>query len=429
MLISEVLLLEYDRQRAIQALGDSLWLAVLRENTGLWDYDRAKFAEFALNNKNSKGEYIKNALNNPEQQRRMSDVTMRSIEDVDPTNNKQYTQWMARMYINGSERHIEDVESTLATYVDKFHKLKIKNKLPPNERDINRYRTATELYTVMDRYEDPEQDAKGRANKVYEDADVTVVVPLDQDAACNYGRQTRWCTAATKGHNAFEEYNRQGPLYILIPKTPRYDREKYQIHFESGQYMNEVDDPVGLPFLLQNRFPGLYEFFKNNEKTAALMQDMVVFTPDNVLEKLTDQIWELIHDRVSDIISDWEANDDSYYSWLRDEGYVDEEGDVDWNNAPAYTEYNDDARRWIMDIEEFAHLSPSKLKRIVTDLFENGSVDDDTVYNLETFIAQNIREEMRRDSYGADAIADWIDRHIRIIKTDQGPKVTTIKSK
>lgn len=423
MLIREVLLLEYDRQRAIQALGDGLWLAVVKENTMLWDFDKNKLAEFALKNKNSKGDYIRDVLNDPKQQQRFSIMAMDTIEKADPTNNKQYSQWMARMYINGSERKLEDIESTMATYVDKFHKLKIKNKLKDDERDINRFRSAAGFYAAMDQYEDPDENKTGQANKVYEDSDVTVVVPLDQDAACNYGRQTRWCTAAMRGNNLFSEYNRQGPLFILIPKTPRYEREKYQMHFETSQYMNEVDYPVDLPFLLQNRFPQLYEFFKSQPKIAEYLQDMIVFTPDDVLTKLTADIWEHVQSKVYNYINDLESNDDEYINWLHELGHTDQDGMVDWDKAPSYLEYNDAARRWVSDVEEFVRLRPAKLKEVVIELVENGSVNEDTIYDLEVFIAQNLREEMRRDDFGADGIADWIEKYIRVVRTNKGPQV------
>jgi nuclear transport factor 2 (NTF2) superfamily protein len=427
MLINEIALLEYDRQRAKQALGDGLWIAALREATSLWNYDRTHFQEYALRHSDTKAKYIRDTFADTEHQSRMAERVLNVIENADPTKNKEYTQWMARMYINGSEKQIEDVASTLATNVDKFNKLKIKRMLPASERDINRFRSAQDFYEAMELYEDPEAESGGKAQKVYEDSDVLVVVPEDRQAACSYGRRTRWCTAATKGNNAFEEYNRQGPLYILIPKTPRYDREKYQIHFESNQYMNEKDDTVSIAYLLDNRFPNLLEFFKRNETTAKYLEDMIVFAPDEVLEKLVNSIWELIQNKVNDALADWEANDDYYYQWLGNEGYMDEDGNIDWDRAPSYTDYNGDARRWMLDIEEFARPSIPKLKKIVNGMVEDGTFDEDNIYWLESFIAQNLRNEMRKDSVGADFIADWIDKNVTIKKTYAGPIVSLKK--
>ena len=50
---------------------------------------------------------------------------LEKLEASDPTTNKGYVQWLARLYING-ETSLEDIESTVADYLDKFHKLKVK---------------------------------------------------------------------------------------------------------------------------------------------------------------------------------------------------------------------------------------------------------------------------------------------------------------
>ena len=44
------------------------------------------------------------------------------LESADPTKNKNYVQWLARTYINNDDS-LEDVESTVADFLDKFHRL------------------------------------------------------------------------------------------------------------------------------------------------------------------------------------------------------------------------------------------------------------------------------------------------------------------
>lgn len=414
-------ILEYERQRAAQALGDGLWLAMLAELLGVQGHSPADIRYEAEND--PRGKIV---LTSPEQQKKLADNALEMIEAVDPSTNKKYTQWMARQFMT-SEPHMEDVTSTLADYVTKFHKLNTRKKLPPGENDINRYKTAKQLYLIMDRYEDPVDDTadKGTAEKLYEDGDVTIIIPKDEAAACRYGRQTKWCTAAVHGSNYFDSYNKQGPLYILIPKQPKHDGEKYQLHFATAQYMDEDDDPVDVGKLLKERFPGAGNMFMENESTAKILRDTVAFTPDGVIEGVVQQIWEYVQDRVNDVLTDWEGNDDYYYKWLQEQGYVDAEGEIDWDRAPNYLEFNDEARRWSRDIEEFVNLSPKYLRITVADQVGDGTFDEDSVYQIDSYLAENLRREMRRENDGG--IADWIDKNIHIRKGTYGPVVELIR--
>ena len=412
----------------MQALGPNLWKAMLKDQQGLTMLDLDELQSYGEKYADSpRGKAVKAVFDSPELQNTYAENALTAIEEDDPSTNKKYTQWMARQFANGSEPRLEDVISTLADAVDKFNRLNIKRKLPAGENDINRYKTAQQLYNTMDRYEDPIDDAdQGKADKVYEDGEVKVVIPRDQAAACAYGRQTRWCTAATKGTNYFEQYNKDGPLYILLPKSPDTPGEKYQLHFPSGQYMDKDDDPVDIGDLLNDRFPELGKWFLNNPTTAEELKDEVAFASDETLQKISDDIWAIVQDVVMDDYSNWEVNDDSYHEWLREEGYTTEDGDIDWDRAPPYDKYNPDAYRWVRDTEEFTHLNPLQLRRAATEAWQNGDFDDRSVYNLEAAIAWNVRDKMRRDEPSGDGVADWIDKNIMIKRTADGPRVEKV---
>lgn len=425
MLINELILLEYDRERAKQALGPALWQAAVRDVLGLKpDTD---LVQYASNPGNAYAARVKAVLDSPEQQSIMGENALTSIEEVDPSINKKYTQWMARQFINGSEPRMEDVLSTLASNVAKFNVLNVRKRLPPGENDINRYRTAGALYTAMDRYEDPDEmiGGTGKADKVYEDGDVTVIIPRNEAAACHHGRGTRWCTAVVGGRNYFDQYNADGPLYILIPKSPKRAGERYQLHFESNQYMDEDDDRVDLSMLVKDRFPGLLRFFMSKDETAKYIKDMVQFALDDVLQSLSDGIWQLTQDKVNDVLSDWEARDDDYFKWLKDEGYMDDEDEIDWDRAPGYLDYNDEARRWYHDMEEYCHPSPSAIRKFTAEMMGDGTFDEDSIYHIEDYIAGNLRWQMRRENDGG--MADWIEKNIVISRTAGGPKVEIVK--
>jgi hypothetical protein len=183
------------------------------------------------------------------------------FEPADPTPQKQYILWLLRMYTSGEIKRLEDVLSAVKPVLAKFHEAKIRKKLPDHMRDINRYKSLTQFYRDVDSISLPEKELtnKGNSEVYYEDGHVRIMYPKDEAAACYYGQQTKWCTAGRE-HNMFDYYNKQGPMYIILPKHPRHNGEKYQIHFESGQFMNELDDAVS-PDDLVDRFPTLTKAF------------------------------------------------------------------------------------------------------------------------------------------------------------------------
>ena len=192
---------------------------------------------------------------------------LKFFEDADPTPNKQYTEWMIRRYIDGGIRYLEDVDSTVAENLAMYHELKIRRKLPPELADTGKVKSNQVARFFRDVYniykelpEVQERMIKGEAEQVYEDNEIKIIHPKNQEAACYYGQGTRWCTASTRSRNYFNDYNQDGPLYIVLPKKPKHTGEKYQLHFESHSYMNEDDASVDL-YRLTKRFPQLHKLF------------------------------------------------------------------------------------------------------------------------------------------------------------------------
>jgi len=200
----------------------------------------------------------------------ISDV-LRRFEDSDPTPNKQYTQWLVRAYINRIYQTVEDVRSNGADFLNKYYWLKVHKKLGSNMSDINRLKTR-EQYTEWRReidwsyktYAKAENLPEGKSEILLDDNVLTVYKVLDQEAACYLGQDTDWCTAVTgldgRTNNYFNEYNKDGPLYVVIPKHPKYKGEKYQLHFESEQFMDDQDSSVA-PYVLIEHYPQLHEVF------------------------------------------------------------------------------------------------------------------------------------------------------------------------
>ena len=203
---------------------------------------------------------------------------LKLFEDVDPTPNKQYTEWLVRRYIDGSIVRFEDVLSTWADLLHEYHRLKTRRLLPPELMDINKFKTEQDLKqlhkSVLDIFNSTDEKVevqKGESTEILNNSEVRIIIPEDQKAACYYGQGTRWCTAA-KNNNMYDNYD--WPLFILVPKNPTHEGEKYQVQVSGGDWMDETDSPVSVIDIV-NRFPtvNLKEVFGKYDRDAWYLTD------------------------------------------------------------------------------------------------------------------------------------------------------------
>ena len=100
-----------------------------------------------------------------------------------------------------------------------------------------------------------EREAKSQVEKIFEDSDVLVVVPLSHNASCYYGSNTQWCTTTKNTSRHFDSYFRSGKLYYFINK--RYGK-KMALYINSQDKKYEVyderDDRTNL-LTLKEKFP------------------------------------------------------------------------------------------------------------------------------------------------------------------------------
>jgi putative chitinase len=447
-------LLEYSRAKTAEMTGDKLLVALLADSSGGNAYGVRNSLKYALHqiitdrNKTVQ-QYLdadpkaddkrvfklprmwlpsemtmKDSIPSiePNEKRGFIDAMLGFIEEKDPTTNKEYTPWLARMYANGNLK-LEDINrfDNLSSY----HNAKRRNKLPPTTKDINSFKTYKQFEDFIE--DNPElfnkegdiDQKEAIAKKVYEDSDVTVIIPENEAAACKYGRNTRWCTSATKGQNQFDVYNRDGPLYIIIPKKPSHEGEKYQLHFPSEQYMDENDDEISLPVLLEQRFPKLKEFFM---KLYPNLKDNIYFMDNSILSDLIGQVADLADIKLNDILRDWETNDEGYYQWLENNTYVDNNGQIDWekvaDNDAYYTAYNDEANTFLSKAEDLLRPTVKEFKKLHKDEYDSKYESYD---EIPTVIANNLERNFRRN--GDASLGSYIRRNIMIRKEGDGFKV------
>jgi hypothetical protein len=162
--------------------------------------------------------------------------------------NKGLFTWLYNL-INNNQLKEEDFYKA-KEYIRLFNKYV--NKIPKENRDITKYKTLPDLYEIIKDFEGNENIAtskkdevrnikKNEINKVFENDEWLIMVPLTEQASCIIGKGTQWCTAADNSNNMFSHYSSQGPLYVIVNKK---DNTKYQLHFESNQLMDERDRPI-----------------------------------------------------------------------------------------------------------------------------------------------------------------------------------------
>ena len=424
-------LIEYSREKTATVFGNKLIAALAKDKSYMIQQQGTEHglgkARAFLDQKAKVGSEI-----TTEQRQYILDLIMHVLENADPTQNKEYVQWLAKVYANQGVK-IEDIlargQNALATY----NEFKTKKILPAEQRDIGQLTfsdleyiaASTELRQALAAKQ--EQDAakampRGESEVVFENDKVRIIVPHDKEAACYYGQGTTWCTAATQSNNMFDTYNRNGAMYILLPKQPQYDGEKYQLHFSSGQFMDEQDTPVdNIVELLDMRFGNLVEFFREREPE---INDWLEFTPDEVLKPLIAKIKTAVMQHVDEKVNEWESDDDYWYDYLRGKGYVfpeghEDEGQIDWekayDNDESYTSWNYDVSDFISMIREAVDLTPEDVREMVQDVDTDYVSDAHDIRNLDQLFS--FRVEMNKGRDGDGGVAAWIKDHIYIKKT------------
>jgi hypothetical protein len=185
---------------------------------------------------------------------------------ADPDTTKKNSQWLLNMLLKDKIK-LEDLEATGA---DLAAFMQVRNALPVEQRDINRYRTRGELAAALQSLEGKDVSSNNekdrelekqmfkQAKVVFDDADYRILIPKTEAASCYFGVNTQWCTAATKSYNHFDDYNEKGPLYIVLEKRTN---TRWQFHFETREYTDAMNDLINVNKFLAAH-PKVAQFFE-----------------------------------------------------------------------------------------------------------------------------------------------------------------------
>ncbi len=198
--------------------------------------------------------------------------TFDKLVQADPSQQKKYLSWLMNWANNGGK--MEDLPKA-HEYLDILDRGRVRGF------DLNSVKTLPELFRVVEPFlakptqgqEEKEQRAQVDTvtKYVYQGPEGMILIPTTEGASQFWGRGTQWCTAATKGQCLYSEYAGRGPLYVVIPKG---SAERFQLHFETGQFMDATDTPLELPEFQANQGWVFDHLRFNTERTLKMLKNI-----------------------------------------------------------------------------------------------------------------------------------------------------------
>jgi len=376
---------------------------------------------------------VKTGRLTPEDERKLNDAMNHVLgvaELSDPFKGK-YVPFLLTAYTNDALHSIEDIQSNGAEFLSYYKDLVTHRRVPDNLKDLNSIfkplpkiksptdgllaasqakrlwsEAALQVRNAVEAMEQEKADkaegeeaAKGDADTIYENAQVTIVKLNDEKAACYYGRGTQWCTASTRSMNMFNAYAKEGPLFAFLPKKPEHPTEKYQLWYTVDtipdqyrmQFMDETDDPVEDAWEVISRL-GMNEdtFFKLFPGLAV----MSVARDAQMVAKIKKSLEQIAAELLPEFVNEAEQDNwSNYVEWLRysEEEYgeenFDENGDI-LDSAPDYWEYDTELKNEFVDATH--HIKNFNFVRAEAAWMADGGNEDGEMFAMPINISDLI---------------------------------------
>jgi hypothetical protein len=213
----------------------------------------------------------------------ISQLVFSDMIAADPSKNFVFVQWMLNAFVRLIKENVKEALRFVTEDLPQASKLflvfeenKRKNKFASlcsgnfilksitDYTDINQYKSLSQLFEAVDPF--IEKSAGAMLNLInryvsskqaiipFKDRYFTVYIPKTRDASVIFGKFVSWCTSV-KDNGMFEHYTdnkkpngKKSDLYIIINnKFLNGDSDElYQIHIETGQYMNKSNSHVNI---------------------------------------------------------------------------------------------------------------------------------------------------------------------------------------
>ncbi len=243
-------------------------------------------------------------------------IILNLLATADPTpKSYKYLQWIVCQYLGRAAPNreldsrpgfpLEDLDR-LRVDLQTFEKEKAKLKGAGLSIDINSYKSTTDVFTAIQKISGVpdvvsvkeldrmiKKEFAGQIKQFHLSDKIKILIPETQAASCYLGRGTRWCTAATKSTNYFDDYSKAGPLYIIFTEKGRF-----QLHFgdETKPVIADEKDTLLKNSSFIREFPELRKAFNDiaiQKNYIPLIEDVTSDILQNVLVKIAKKIFEM----------------------------------------------------------------------------------------------------------------------------------------
>ena len=190
-----------------------------------------------------------------------------------------YTLWLIKQFKSNPGSLESDFSNYIYKHLKKFDE--IKHNLGQDYKRIESYSTYNDLIDYVGEFVRDDENAaaqieedKKYAEILYSDDTWDVVTPTSFEGSCAWGYGTEWCTAKTRNDSAYNDYVKDGRLYIFVNKVTG---DKYQYSSSKEEFRDGEENSLELgSFMLtvKDRYPDFYSFLINgfSSQVAADME-------------------------------------------------------------------------------------------------------------------------------------------------------------
>lgn len=221
---------------------------------------------------------------------------VKKIFEADPTKTKDYVNWLVLLFTRmDKDLFLEDLYKA-TDYLTIFDKAKHKFE-DVSKRNIFNYKDLHDLFTCIEPFKEDEtkilskrqlrgdSPVTGQFDEIpCDDPDWDIIIPNTHAAAVYWGSGSQWCTAHSNTSTYYDNYTKDGPLYIF--RDDSNPKHRFQMHIQTHQFMDSADKHYSPE-----------KFFKDHPKIRAAVVEHWKKHPDvlsrgnkNPVSKLVDQV-------------------------------------------------------------------------------------------------------------------------------------------
>lgn len=227
------------------------------------------------------------------------------------------------------------------------------------------------------------------------------------------------------------EYPPEGTIYIINPKQPSEDGEKYRVVIGSTEIYDKENKRFPIRELFTKRFKdeSLFNFINKdfNAVHETNISDTIDFVPSNVLDDTLSAIGNYVFEYVDELVDEMEMNDDYYQEWLIDSGYINADGEYE-DDAPSYIDYDDDVRMFVNSFGLINEINMGDINDVKSELR-----DEDGILHLselpevvETILKDNSRVDSRSQWQAMDEVYSHLNKLIIRQEQDKNGRTTGV---